>query len=179
VALPLRWSSQGTRRGCAQTQGVCTGQCRGRALEASVLGACRAGSLSLGEFGTGLLFARGGVRTINVHHDLVAEIDGFPFSSVRFDVEFPEEVDDEFWENEAHPEQAFVQPQGKPSLVAAFNARIKLSQILAFALRTVGASDKSKSLLGLTGRGWKEKVVTELNSALTEWVKSIPEHREF
>jgi hypothetical protein len=55
----------------------------------------------------------------------------------RFDVEFPEEVDDEYWENEAHPELAFKQPKGKPSVVAAFNTRIKLSQIMAFALRTV------------------------------------------
>lgn len=105
-------------------------------------------------------------------------------------------MDDEFWEVNKGAGN-FVQPEGKPSTVAAFNSRIKLSQVMAFAMRTVVrefvssgtrqsteprysqcATEKSKNLLGLTGRRWKEKVVGELNSALTEWAKSVPEHRE-
>jgi hypothetical protein len=88
----------------------------------------------------------------------------------------PLEVDDEYWET-ASPGAAFTQPTGSPSKVAAFTARIKLSQIVAFALRTVCASEKSKAVLGYAGTNWKVEAVTELNAALTEWAKSLPEHR--
>lgn len=49
----------------------------------------------------------------------------------------PTEVDDEYWENEQDPEQAFKQPPGKPSLLSYFVCFIKLNQILAVALRTI------------------------------------------
>ena len=52
------------------------------------------------------------------------------------DLELPLEVDDEYWENE-NPELAFRQPEGKPSLVTAFVCWIKLSHIVAFALKTL------------------------------------------
>jgi hypothetical protein len=87
----------------------------------------------------------------------------------------PAEVDDEYWQASGHA-QAFTQPTGKPSTVAAFTARIKLSQITAFALRTVCATEKSKVVLGYSGSKWKVKAVTELNAALTEWAKNVPEH---
>lgn len=54
-----------------------------------------------------------------------------------FDVDLPTEVDDEYWENEHEPEQAFKQPPGKPSLLSYFISLIKLIQILAVALRTI------------------------------------------
>lgn len=113
----------------------------------------------------------------------------------RFDIDLPLEVDDEFWGTD-NAKDGFKQPEGKPSVIEAFNSRIRLSQVLAFAIRTVVcdmfamryaaadsrrstqcATEKSKNLLGLTGRHWKEKVVSELNSALTEWAKSVPGHR--
>lgn len=53
-----------------------------------------------------------------------------------FDIDLPLEVDDEYWENE-DPSAAFQQPSGLPSKVGAFNLLIKLSQIVAFALKTV------------------------------------------
>lgn len=89
----------------------------------------------------------------------------------------PIEVDDAYWENNMDHTQTFVQPAGSPSQVAAFTARIKLSQIVAYALRTVCATEKSKSVLGYAGANWKADAVTELNSALTEWAKNLPEHR--
>ena len=54
-----------------------------------------------------------------------------------FDVDLPTEVDDEYWENEQDPDQAFKQPPGKPSLILYFVSFIKLNQILAIALRTI------------------------------------------
>ena len=54
-----------------------------------------------------------------------------------FDVDLPKEVDDEYWENEHEPEQAFKQPAGKPSLLSYFVSLIKLIQILAIVLRTI------------------------------------------
>jgi hypothetical protein len=94
----------------------------------------------------------------------------------RFDVQMPLEVDDDYW-TAPNSAQAFVQPESKPSTVAAFTARIKLSSVVAFALRTVCASENSKVVLGYAGADWKVKAVTELNTALTEWAKNLPEHR--
>lgn len=53
-----------------------------------------------------------------------------------FDIDLPLEVDDEYWETE-DPSVAFQQPPGLPSKVGAFILFIKLSQIVAFALKTV------------------------------------------
>ena len=57
------------------------------------------------------------------------------FSS--FDIDFPLEVDDEYWENPLDPERAFVQPPNKPSTSSFFVSYSKLSQILGFILRTI------------------------------------------
>jgi len=54
-----------------------------------------------------------------------------------FDVDLPVEIDDEYWENEHEPDQAFKQPTGKPSILSYFVSLIKLIQILAVALRTI------------------------------------------
>ena len=53
-----------------------------------------------------------------------------------FDLDLPVECDDEYW-SPTGPEEPFKQPQGKPSKMSFFIAYLKLSQILAFALRTI------------------------------------------
>ena len=58
---------------------------------------------------------------------------------VSLDLDMPLEVDDEYWENE-DPELAFRQPEGKPSLVSGFVQWIKLSHIIAYALKTLVCS---------------------------------------
>ncbi|KAF5370577.1 hypothetical protein D9758_001905 [Tetrapyrgos nigripes] len=98
-------------------------------------------------------------------------------SSIRdedFDVEPPIEVDDEFWEN-PDPTLAFQQPPDKPSVVSCFIWHLKLCEILAFTLRTLYSTKKSKILLGLVG-DWEAATVAELDSSLNSWVNSIPEH---
>ncbi|PIL36105.1 transcription factor [Ganoderma sinense ZZ0214-1] len=91
------------------------------------------------------------------------------------DLDLPLEVDDEFWENE-DPELAFRQPDGKPALVSCFVHWIKLSHVVAYALKTLYTPSKSKPTLGLTGADWKEETVQKLNDALLKWLDELPDH---
>ncbi len=54
----------------------------------------------------------------------------------RIDVDLPIACDDEYWIN-PDPKLAFKQPEGQPSTVTFFNCILRLTQIQAFALRTV------------------------------------------
>ncbi|KDQ52727.1 hypothetical protein JAAARDRAFT_702130 [Jaapia argillacea MUCL 33604] len=92
-----------------------------------------------------------------------------------FDLDFPVEVDDEYWET-GDPKTAFKQPEGKPSKIAFFNSYLKLNQILAFALRTIYSINKSRVLLGFVGQQWEQHIVAELDSALNKWIDSVPDH---
>ncbi|KAJ7496083.1 fungal-specific transcription factor domain-containing protein [Mycena galericulata] len=92
-----------------------------------------------------------------------------------YDVELPLEVDDEYWEH-PDPEQAFKQPPGKPSLVTYFVCHIRLCEILGSTLRRLYASNKSRLLMGLIGNDWEQRAVAELDSAMNEFLGSLPEH---
>jgi len=70
----------------------------------------------------------------------------FPLSSLdlfsgltqlSFDLELPLEVDDDYWETGNNCTDPFKQPPGVPSLIAAFNQFIKLTQVMAFTMRTL------------------------------------------
>ncbi|PCH38602.1 hypothetical protein WOLCODRAFT_115748 [Wolfiporia cocos MD-104 SS10] len=91
-----------------------------------------------------------------------------------FDLDLLTECDDEYWMN-PDPDLAFKQPPGKPSTIAFFNCLIRLTQILAFAQRTIYSGKKLKTLMGI-GPEWEEKIVRELDSALNRWLDTIPEH---
>ncbi|KAF8973126.1 fungal-specific transcription factor domain-containing protein [Flammula alnicola] len=91
-----------------------------------------------------------------------------------FDVDYPIECDDEYWETE-DPEQAFKQPPGKPCKISAFVCTLKLCEILAFAVRTLYSTKKSKVLSGLVGDEWERRVVAELDSSLNKWKDSRPQ----
>ena len=54
-----------------------------------------------------------------------------------FDLDLPLEVDDEYWEGRRDGEKMFEQPRNIPSRIAAFNHFIKLTQIMAFTMRTM------------------------------------------
>ncbi|KAJ7072125.1 fungal-specific transcription factor domain-containing protein [Mycena amicta] len=92
-----------------------------------------------------------------------------------YDVELPIEVDDEYWEH-PDPEQAYKQPPGKPSLVTYFVCHIRLCEILGSTLRRLYASNKSRILMGLVGTDWEQRAVAELDSAMNEFLGSLPEH---
>ncbi|KAJ3796205.1 fungal-specific transcription factor domain-containing protein [Lentinula aff. detonsa] len=92
-----------------------------------------------------------------------------------YDLDMPVECDDEYWEH-PDPALAFKQPPGKPSTVSAFNVFIRLNVLLSMALRTIYAINKSKILMGFGGEEWEQRVVAELDSALNQWVDSVPDH---
>lgn len=56
--------------------------------------------------------------------------------TLSFDLDMFTEVDDEYWQPE-DPAQAFRQPAGVPSRIEAFTLWVKLTQIVAFVLRTI------------------------------------------
>ncbi len=107
------------------------------------------------------------------------------------DVDFPIEVDDEYWEN-PDPSQAFRQPQGNPSKGLYYTSFLKLNQLMAKCLRILVmvvlygiqretnqyqySTTKSKIALGVTGQKRQQEIVTELDSSLNAWVDSIPEY---
>ncbi|PBK73560.1 hypothetical protein ARMSODRAFT_638994 [Armillaria solidipes] len=90
------------------------------------------------------------------------------------DAEFPVDCDDEYWEH-PDPEQAFVQPPDKPSLLSFFVSYLALNRILALCLRTVYSLNRSKTLFVFVGK-WKQDLVAELDSFLNKWVDSVPDH---
>ncbi|KAI0092310.1 fungal-specific transcription factor domain-containing protein [Irpex rosettiformis] len=92
-----------------------------------------------------------------------------------FDVDLPIACDDEYW-LVSDPEKAFKQPPDKPSEVIFFNYLLRLSQIHAFALRTIYSINKSKALLGLVGHDWQQRILAEVDSALNQWIDSLPSH---
>ncbi|KAJ7188000.1 fungal-specific transcription factor domain-containing protein [Mycena filopes] len=92
-----------------------------------------------------------------------------------YDVELPIEVDDEYWDH-ADPAQAFKQPPAKPSVITYFNCHIRLCEILGSALRRLYASNKSRLLMGLVGPEWEQRAVAELDSAMNEFLGSLPDH---
>ncbi|KAG6840164.1 hypothetical protein C0991_008486 [Blastosporella zonata] len=92
-----------------------------------------------------------------------------------FDIDFPIECDDEYWE---HPDPAkrFKQPPNKPAYVTGFVVLLKLNQVLTIILRTIYSINKSKIIMGFVGKQWEQHIVAELDSALNKWVDTVPEH---
>ncbi|KAJ7695986.1 fungal-specific transcription factor domain-containing protein [Mycena rosella] len=86
------------------------------------------------------------------------------------DVELPIEVDDEYWEH------GFTQPAGKPSLLSYFVCHVRLCEILGDALRRLYSSNKSKVLMGWSGPEWEQRAVAELDSAMNDWLNTVPAH---
>ncbi|KAF5393267.1 hypothetical protein D9757_000621 [Collybiopsis confluens] len=95
---------------------------------------------------------------------------------VVIDLDLPLEVDDDYWENQDDPMMAFRQPKGLPSRVSAFNAWIRLTQITAFALRTLYVLNPEKTPLVHQKLLDSESIVMQLDMALAKWVSTLPEH---
>ncbi|KAF7315466.1 Zn(2)-C6 fungal-type domain-containing protein [Mycena indigotica] len=86
-----------------------------------------------------------------------------------FDLDLPIECDDIHWE------AGFKQPDGVPSMIAYMNAYIKLLDILGFAQRTLYTLKRSKKR-GKEAEQWNQQVVAELDSAMNNWIDSLPDH---
>ncbi|KAI0250359.1 hypothetical protein BJV78DRAFT_592391 [Lactifluus subvellereus] len=89
------------------------------------------------------------------------------------DVEYPLEVDDEFWENN-DPQLAFRQPPDRPSTIAAFNLWLRLTDIAAAAstMHTFDDNEHDGRSSGLH----VEENLDRLNESLTEWAEKVPRH---
>ncbi|KAJ7645516.1 fungal-specific transcription factor domain-containing protein [Mycena polygramma] len=87
-----------------------------------------------------------------------------------YDVGFPLEVDDEYWD------QGFTQPLGKPSQVSFMVTQLRLGEIMGDAMRRLYSSKKAKLLLGWDGPDWEARVVAELDSAMNSLRDSMPPH---
>jgi len=55
---------------------------------------------------------------------------------ISLDLDLPKDCDDEYWDN-PDEEKRFKQPPNKPSSITSFILYLKLTQILAFSLRTI------------------------------------------
>ncbi|KIK70174.1 hypothetical protein GYMLUDRAFT_213321 [Collybiopsis luxurians FD-317 M1] len=90
-----------------------------------------------------------------------------------FDLELPMEIDDEYWEN-ANPEQ----PADAPSKISFFLYHCKIMEIAGFVQRALYSVNRSAfwKKLAPTGPDWQQKVVTEIDSALNQWLSSLPEY---
>ncbi|KAJ6498814.1 fungal-specific transcription factor domain-containing protein [Mycena sanguinolenta] len=87
-----------------------------------------------------------------------------------YDVDYPLEVDDAYWEH-SDSEQAFQQPQGKPSVYSFIVSYLKLTEILGAAQKTIYSVKRSRR-----SPGWSQTAVAGLDSALNQWLDSIPDH---
>ncbi|KAJ7647977.1 fungal-specific transcription factor domain-containing protein [Roridomyces roridus] len=91
-------------------------------------------------------------------------------NSSDYDLDYPEECDDEYWEPE-DPALAFKQPANKPSALAFRTAYLKLIEIIGIGQQTlwlVNRKDKSEK--------WTKDVMASLDSALNSWIDSVPLH---
>ncbi|KII92561.1 hypothetical protein PLICRDRAFT_50925 [Plicaturopsis crispa FD-325 SS-3] len=98
-----------------------------------------------------------------------------PMQDKDFDLDLPNNCDDEYWENIEDPEQNFKQPPGKPSGTDFFICLVKLNQIIALALDKIYSVDKSKIPRSYV-KGGEQTIVAELDSALNKWLQEIPDH---
>ncbi|KAJ7782337.1 fungal-specific transcription factor domain-containing protein [Mycena maculata] len=87
-----------------------------------------------------------------------------------YDVDYPVECDDEYWEH-PDPQQRFQQPEGKPSVYTFMVKYLELMEILGTAQKTIYSVKRSKRSTEHT-----QTAVAELDSALNQWVDSIPDH---
>ncbi|KIK70176.1 hypothetical protein GYMLUDRAFT_213326 [Collybiopsis luxurians FD-317 M1] len=90
-----------------------------------------------------------------------------------FDLELPMEIDDEYWEN-ATPEQ----PADIPSKISFFVYYCKIMELAGFVQRALYPVNRSTfwKKLAPTGPDWRQKIVTEIDSALNQWLSSLPEY---
>ncbi|WVQ78354.1 hypothetical protein IAT38_000439 [Cryptococcus sp. DSM 104549] len=89
-----------------------------------------------------------------------------------FDVGYPADVDDEFWET-GDAEKDFKQPEGKgPSRIAAFIQTLKLDRIVSAALRTIYSRNRYAD--EHADPAVQRAIVVKLDLALNTWADHVP-----
>ncbi|KAL0063791.1 Gypsy retrotransposon integrase-like protein 1, partial [Marasmius tenuissimus] len=108
----------------------------------------------------------------------------FPWAH-SFDLPLPLPCDDEYWACEErgktdheNSDQDFKQPADRPSRMSYWVAFLKLLDIVAFAQETLYTVRKTNvwTRMGMTEMEWNEKIVGELDSALSAWIGTVPAH---
>jgi len=105
-----------------------------------------------------------------------------------FDLDLPLEVDDEYWDD------GFVQPEGKPSSIAYFNSYLGLMDILAYAMRWIVRAihsprcyptdsvaqypTKTSKYARKGSERSPQEIISELDTAMNQWMDSVPQHRK-
>ncbi|KAE9394582.1 hypothetical protein BT96DRAFT_184035 [Gymnopus androsaceus JB14] len=92
-----------------------------------------------------------------------------------FDLEFPPECDDEYWEIPSNPQMEFIQPIGKPSHMSYWHHFMKLLRIAGLVKDHLFTTRKAAPWLDSSPEN-TNKIVMELDSALNSWVDELPEH---
>ncbi|KAJ6510508.1 fungal-specific transcription factor domain-containing protein [Mycena sanguinolenta] len=87
-----------------------------------------------------------------------------------YDVDYPIECDDEYWES-SDPNEAFKQPPEKPSIVSYFVAYLKLIEIMGMAQRSIYLLNQKTRT-----EQWTHDAVATIDSALNAWIDAIPAH---
>ncbi|KAJ7593114.1 fungal-specific transcription factor domain-containing protein [Mycena floridula] len=96
-----------------------------------------------------------------------------PIGEEDFDLQMPTDVNDEYWET-----LDFQQPPTIPSRVTAFNLHLNLTQVAAFALKTIYGLNKCNLFLGSFSLTYEE-AVAQMDSALQELLDKIPPHLQW
>ncbi|CDU23715.1 related to transcriptional activator acu-15 [Sporisorium scitamineum] len=95
------------------------------------------------------------------------------------DVELPFEIDDEYLFKTPDAEPLPVQPQDKPALISGFLCSLRLDEIVGRTLKTVYALHKTKIRFGINSKEWDERLVSEIDSALNNWLDTVPPHLRY
>ncbi|KAF7365380.1 Fungal-trans domain-containing protein [Mycena venus] len=88
----------------------------------------------------------------------------------NYDIDFPVEVDDEYWDQ--GPE--LKQPAGVPSRLSYFVHHLRLCEIVGDAVRKLYGSKKSKLMLGWDGPQWEQRMAAELDSDMNNFFRFNP-----
>ncbi|KAF9467428.1 fungal-specific transcription factor domain-containing protein [Collybia nuda] len=111
-------------------------------------------------------------------HRLTGSFSGTPciLQDEDFDIEFPIECDDEYW-NHPDPSLNFQQPPGKPSSMSFFICYLRLMDILAYAMRYIYSIKAPNLEFGHGLRRYSDQqIIVDLDSALNSWMDSVPDH---
>ncbi|KIY71141.1 hypothetical protein CYLTODRAFT_419143 [Cylindrobasidium torrendii FP15055 ss-10] len=96
----------------------------------------------------------------------------------EFDVDFPLEVDDEYWPGEplAEPQQPWRQPANTHSRVSGWVCHLKLLEIYSFGLTTIYNIRRAPLWDSIGCPAWNRNVVDVLDASVNKWLDNIPEH---
>ncbi|PWZ02906.1 hypothetical protein BCV70DRAFT_143909, partial [Testicularia cyperi] len=95
------------------------------------------------------------------------------------DLELPVAIDDYLLFNTPENQPLPEQPKESPAIITGFLCALRLDELIGRTLRMVYALHKTKLRFGAHGREWDERIVTEIDSALNNWLDTVPSHLRY